>query len=1208
MARNKTLTILLGFGGSGGKTIASLMRFMAHDPAATAMACSSTAIILCDTDENDMEQAARAVRAVFSETGLSNPPSVHKFSLADDVDLFQDLVSERFARMNDAQLKVARQHWWFESTAGGESTRPFSASDMPENVNRGAAQCPLVSHFLAWDKLQAFERLLETVLEETLNRRDMENFSVDLFVVGSLAGGTGRGCWQVLSLKAREFFWKPQGGRRACRPIGFFFDSSVFADVMAQRPEQRVKLEVNNFTGLSELAMWLRSRVDIESSIAGGDAGKALERRFVLPHLADPCDENAHALDTDRYMPQSEEARAGRSPIHRAYLFTRQSRSVILTTSDHAFQIAAAAMYGRLAIAHARSTDANEPERACATATSILYVPISNIRQCVLFAAREKRVRQLLKSKSFDASRLNDASADVAKFFCLGSASDFSALAKNELDSSMPLSVLAHSIVGRTVISISDTQTREHSKREVLKKKIAAAKMRIRNERHADKVGSVFWSALHGSSESARSSGAFETKQIAADIIERIKIKHVATSMKFGIIPALDVIQQTLNFFQDQRASFAEMKAVFASTPSPTPATGDGDEWLKEHFGLFSRFKGATSSKFKRTLAGELGTAAFPGVLEVMITLVDEIVDRLTLWGNSLANVKAVYENTANSCQKSFADYQKRYFTVMPASGDEGRMGAQDAMRERLMSDSNSPVSKLIRPLYPIFEAKVFDTIVQELVEDEAATTAAQHGMSEFVTLEGLSSEPRSARSTHEFRNQIQEKLQSVIARQAIEFKELQRHFGLQKVLGDLADTWFAAWVERRGDAVFSTELDRQVVLITGISPSKMYAEHDARQRELGSAKSDLMAPRPESVLLSAALKLAASCDPFVQFEQSGDRRDRATVFLPDQANGDANKDLAARLSELGRERSDEFSHVKAGTIDSNFFMMVATSDLPKTRFAETGWDGWFSAPSDPQVRKWLEWAEAGVSAFKRDDGSVGLGYLSPTYIDIPHWSSRRWKPWVNPERQSIKMERRWYALAYALLGNESYTTDSKADWQTKYKEFVKKFNDLFGSTVGPNADHPEKLWHLPLLLEKKGDSRGPAFQRELFERKNGRLERIGLDIEEKWSGDISSMRKFVKWFESDGANPAIDAILKEQALFAELLKRDDEQLHVVTSKGHGDALQKWLKSYVSQWRDNIKGTSGGSEEDKTKQMEFLDRFEKFLDKTDLDQMKSFGA
>lgn len=1209
MPLDDTLTIILGFGGSGGKTIAKLMEFMAQDPQAAEIARKSTSVILCDTDEGELEEASEAVRKSFEGRGLVEPPPVYKFSLADGVDLFQDLVDRKISSMSPESQGVIRQHWWFEDQT--TQSKPFSAPTMPEKVSRGAGQCPLVSHFLAWDKIPAFERILDAIVEDAKNRRHMEHFSVDLFIVGSLAGGTGRGCWQSLSLKAREYFWADRGGRRACRPIGFFLDSSIFKDVSAQRPEQRIKLAVNSLTGLSELAMWLRSSVEIDSIIGGGNPELARERRVFLPSLIDPLDENANPVDTNRYMREEEIARVGRTPIHRAYIFTDRSSSTVLNTSEDAYHIVSASMFGRLAISHTRTTDANEPERAGASATSVLYVPISDLRLCVLNAARSRRVELLMNGSKFDSAKISDAERFLMGYIELESAPVFSALAQAQLDPTSPLSMLVHDIVAKTTNSICDKQTRERLKKDLLVRLVGDAKTKVKCLDHGITLIRVFGKSLIG-----REEGVLVGQDIhgigglADSLILKIREKHVEPALKHGVVPALQVIQKMLVVLTEGRKKLTDQQALSsaANVPSKEGTAGSMTSWIGQCYGIFG-FKAQIATLFKKKLASELAESAYPGVLKVMVELIDSVAEVLESWDASLQEVEKEYSKQRDEFKKQHNDKRAELFTVMP-SGQEGggSLKAQAILLDKLEGDVASPVSKLIRHVRPVYNREDFEKLVGGLVDNQIIAFSAQEEMVEFIRNEALATKVKTVRRGHEFRSSVRERLKTVVERQGIDFEQLRPHFGLQKVLKELVDLWFEVWKDRQGDQEFAGKLERQIEIITGLNPRKMFDSERRGGSQTPQNISEFYAPSSDQVLISAAIKLASSCDPFVEYLTTGDRRDRATVFLPDTDVTKLNQLLISGIVKTANDRKEEFAHLSSKTLPASYFMLVATSDLPRTNFVDQGWDGWFSAPSDPQITKWLEWAEEGTAAFKSKDGSVGLGYLSPQYINDPHFSARRWKPWVDPRRQSIKMHRKWLALSYALLGNMSYVKTSSADWYKKYMEFVDTFRKVFEETSGPNANHPTELWKFPLLLEAHNDGKGPVFQRPLFNKNRVEIRQNGLDIAKNCANDISSMRKFVAWFESDSANAAIESIIGEQVIFSEILKRDTGDLHNVTSKSHRDALQIWLKEYVRQWRVNIESLRGLSAEDKDKQTEFLLRFEAFLEQDGIehDLLKSF--
>lgn len=1238
---NQTVNILLAFGGSGGKTVAHLMKQMANDPQAARIASDRTYVVLCDTDDGDLEDSRNRIQKAFEESGLSSPPQLEIFRLAEGVDIFQELVSERMRGLSPESKSMIRQYWWFEPTRDGRGERPFSAPTMPENVNRGAAQCPLVSHFLAWDKLPDFERVLEKISAHCKNTLNLENFSVDLFVISSLAGGTGRGSWQALAFKAREYFWQDRNGRRACRPIGFFFDWTCFRSVAAQRPEQAVKLQVNSYTGLSELSMWLRSALPADGTIAMQDAGIAQEKAFWLPSLRAPADRSAAAVDTERYMPEDDEARQGRTPIHRAYVFTDTSRSMKVHTSDQAYELAAAAIYGRLSITETRSADSNEPERACATATSILFVPIARIRLAIQKSANVRRIEQLLHGVSrtdgeseggkpltrteggsvvpVDSGLQNSikaATKELDALLGIGSADTFSALAGNpQMNPLNPLSVLAFKVSARgeeAIVNRLNNGDRKDAILGELKRSVAGVGVTVPSA--VSSALADLTRRLSGSEagDAAAASKSKERERQRAAIVQKFVVKEVLRTLDQGIGPAQAMVAAL------QASVERSKKRIDQVIGAEDQSEAESDKDLLPYFGFFSGIKQSKRDDFRQAVRQRICRAAFPAVARELKSLADAILEDVARIGGILDSTVAVMNIERNRLASESTAMRKECFTEL--SNGLGRLSEQDRMLDSMKREREQPVSKMIRRLQPVYRAEEFDRIVDDLSNESNAARSAQADLRQFI--EGrLNSahEQRTARNEYEFRTSLEERLRVLLERQSVEFRSLREIYNLEAVLGDLGDAWFKTYKERRSDANWSTTFSREVEALTGYNLEQQFASVGDRATGRGASEDDLRPMTGDELLSRAALKLAAGCDPFIQYTSGGDRRDRATLIVPTSTVPDRSKRYRERIDHLSRE-SGSFAHVKAVASEDNYFTLVATADLPKVGFANDGWDGWFSEPSDPEVRKWLDWCEdpQGVAPFKTVNGSVGLGYVCPKYVRDAHLSVRRWKPWVKDDRNREQMHRKWVALAYALVGNTWYRTEVRSDWASRYQHFCEVFAKTFGGMPGgdvkaeaPNPDFPAELWTLPLLEEKEG-GRGPTFKRRCWTSTAQGLRLTGADPKE-FEDVTSSMRKFVNWFDGADSDRAVSAILAEQAIFANKLRKvrdTNDMVHSVTSVQHVEAIRKFLREYVAQWQAAIRDVKGLAAEEREKQVEFLDRFIKFFDSgmPDLNLLEPFDG
>jgi len=1208
---DNTVSVLLGFGGSGGKILKSLMENMAQDPIGAKLASERCHIVLVDTDEGDLERAQQSIREGFDRYGLDSPPPIETFRLAEGVDQFQDLVTARMLPSGDSEQQRAHRNdklkkfWWFRGNT------PFSAPNMPENVDKGAAQCPLVSHMLAWDKMEAFERVLAKIGDYTLNKRHLERYSIDLLIATGLAGGTGRGSWQLLSLKAREYFGQPKNGERACRPIGFFLDASCFEDIMLNRPEQSVKMHVNSLTGLSELSMWLRSAVPLHGRIAVGDEESCHEARFMLPNLAEPFDAASAAIDTERYMPQDKRTKHGRSPIHRAFIFTSRSSSVRLPTSDDVYRAVAASMYGRLCQKAVRSADANESERAGATATSILYVPIAGIRLCVLHEANRILLDKLRHGEKYahswnptaaeGLSRYNtpDFDQDLAvplnelrRFLHVESEDDWLGLVQT--DSTVLTDDPKEKIVG----AICNKRDQAVLGGNINRKQLAARLNGAIKSLTEKEVAEAVFRALAESCPRAEGAGTTESlkpEALAASARARLNQHLIVGAVRkaltsHGVRPAFELAQQLGNEadrIKRQLDTIIQAKEGLSATRT---TVGFSDADVKPYYNIFGSLSAAHRGKLRRAFRVRLGSAAMVYVLKGLGECAASAVQLAKSLELVLREADSALEREIRA-QVAARDRQKQYcFTMLPLGGDS-RTREEDRLLQHLEQNQDQPISKLIKQVNPFYDESVFHARVREVADSSKALDSARFDLSDDV-LKALNEASENRAFNRDLGERLRERLYTIIKRQQVPLERLEDCYGLRHVLGESMEQWFRIYGDRRGEVSFTQRLSRAVEHLSGVSLTQMY--DTLRAGAANHHDSDLRAPEAGEVLAKASLALAAGCDPLIQHSTAGsERRDRVTIVLPSLPRRVEDKDLEGRVNSLW-DKTGNFVHIQQ-VHGRNPFAVVAVSDLPKSGFADDGWDGWFETPSDPNVRAALDKCESpdGDSVWDLTHGSIGLGYLCPEFVRNPHFAKRRWAPW---SRQTDAMHQRWLALGYALIGNSFRGVRPKMDWARQYEEFCATFGHCFAQLgKGPDEIDHSKLWTLPLLRDEQGGG-GPRFTRVLFDN-SGRLRQNGLDLV-SMSGRVSaSNRQFMRWFRSEEANVVVRSILHEHSLFADLIegrRLTDESLHNHTSAAHSASLMTFLENYVETWLAEVGSGSLGSE-DKQEQTLFLREFLTFI-------------
>jgi hypothetical protein len=1300
-----TLYVLLGFGGTGGKTITQLAEIATHDPFAAELIRSRVHVVLCDTDVGDLCSRHNEILREFNSRVPGGAPPVETFALGAGSDVFQDLVQQRFqsakaSGTNGSGLRAFRDHWWHDSQG-----QPFSAYRMPMAINAGAAQCPMVSHFLAWDGLDRFERVLQDITDRAMNERGMENFMVELFLVSSLAGGTGRGCWQLLSLKAREFF----GARKqACRPTGFFVDASAFEDLMKNRPDQRIKLQVNALTGLSELSMWLKDP-------------QGPERKFILPDLSEPADEQVASINTEKFMPEVEVARKGRNPVHRAYVFTSRSDSVFLESPQGVYRACAASIYSKLSMKQARSADANSPARAVATATNILFVPLSDIQLVFRIAAKSERALRFLegeiqvdedsgkKSGKKEWARMAKVTKPIGQptqialtagtsversvnelFATIESFCQFPEDPNRLKSMRSELNGASYNGKGTSILG-SLIGHYEGSKKKVLDGVAANIKkgeqsLRVALATLCGEVASngdielVFWTSALKALNKDQAPQAFKG---AAEI----KTKFTSLKLKFenDFFNALVYEGLPISAGDDRRtSSLANLSGSGLETGSPAVLHHVADRLLtrlKELIesidraeAIFLEKRGKSKIvavdaiidmyKGKRRLISKIPilrnvfsplsrkdiqtiqsqvflehlSVAYPKILSEyrsMLNIIEgqlkRVKSRSEAMVESVLRMQEIQEATAKRERKSC-------FTLV---GDR-----EDVQRElkSLKEDSSIPVARIVRKLRPVFSPESFKLAVRQAIErdkkDGVVSDEALWLGKLAHRFEGEASLEKEVKGLHlfgkvlsrsvdisQFQQQIASGLEAILDGQTVDYGELEEEFAIAKVMEGFLAHWAEQYV-KTGNLSVKADISKAVDDVLGVNLSSIdKATKDAAFRDGITAGKGIPLPEAGDIVASTAIRMALKCDPLVQFGQSsGSRGDTVTVFLPklstdEKLNKDEIEQVANRIRLESRHLKDSLNHVSVDTDGGNPYMMVVSTDTPKGDFESRGWDGWESFHywrTDADIKRWLLMAEdtSGKSVFCHDDDSIGLGYLSPQYVRNPYFANRRWRPWVDGRLT----DRKWKALAYALIGNDLYR-NSKAVAQITEKPFWTSYQNFkkVVSNLSFNRNHPDEKISLPLLLEAPGGD-GPSFQRRLLAKdSSGELRLVGLDVGPAAgsSYQFRSIRSFIDWFYAAGStekegrqqtsDEVFDRVWEECLNLGELLRQPErlpdpevrEQVHAIRSPETRDAVNEFIREYIREWLEYTE-KNVSREDDRQQQVKFLKEFQSVLEKGDI--------
>jgi hypothetical protein len=363
--------LYVGMGGSGIKTLAEFVSLLTQHSEESKKSEVFMAYLLVDTDGGELDMYKKRIDDAYRH--IHREPIIRTVHLSADITDFASFVATKLQK--GGHHERLKEVWWYRSDRPDE---PFTALNLKDAPTKGAGQCPLVSTFLAWNQMRQIDATIDDLLNDLKNRsvqgENLQNWTLDVSLVSSLAGGTGRGCWHLVASKIRE---KLRDLNVRPKPVGFFFDSSVFAEDV-KREEQVMKLRVNSITGVSELVAWLRNEYERDTDLT--------PFRFQLPSLEHPGVPSSDLIDTAKLSSTVAGEQllgvSGRAPISAAYLIFGAGKQGTLGEASAYYRSVANALYARL-FGSTASKNINEAGHLNGLAAATISVSIAGIQEYV---------------------------------------------------------------------------------------------------------------------------------------------------------------------------------------------------------------------------------------------------------------------------------------------------------------------------------------------------------------------------------------------------------------------------------------------------------------------------------------------------------------------------------------------------------------------------------------------------------------------------------------------------------------------------------------------------------------------------------------------------------------------------------------------------------------------------------------------------------
>ena len=265
----KMTNIIVGCGGSGAKIAASMAELMGQDPSWRHEMDDNVYFMLLDTDRGDLEQYADKIKRAAPNIHVSDLLTTNGYSNVGEI--LDDLApGTRTGSPETDRKALARcaDRWWFidKNKSDFSSAGPFRAPEV-SRITTGAGQVPMVSYIATWAAMKStprsptsIESSIEHLCERISNRKVGISFGgesplgeFNIFFVGSLAGGTGRGALIPVAFKLKEVFYKKFG--RIPFISGYLIDQSCFERL--REDHERLPQMMNAMTGWSEVSTWI---------------------------------------------------------------------------------------------------------------------------------------------------------------------------------------------------------------------------------------------------------------------------------------------------------------------------------------------------------------------------------------------------------------------------------------------------------------------------------------------------------------------------------------------------------------------------------------------------------------------------------------------------------------------------------------------------------------------------------------------------------------------------------------------------------------------------------------------------------------------------------------------------------------------------------------------------------------------------------------
>lgn len=1058
MTKKKKMTsILVGCGGSGAKIATELANLMSQDPQWRYDMDENVFFMLVDTDQGDLNSYSDRLKASAPNVHVSSILSTAGFNTVEEIlaDFIPGLGKGDEDEQREAMSRFA-EHWWFKnpSATSWENSEPFRARSVAQ-IKTGAGQVPLVSHLAAWYAMRDGKRITKsiesTLLElcETIAaRRAIINHGDDdplstfnVFFLGSVAGGTGRGCIIPVAFKFKEVFFNRFNS--VPHISGYFLDESCFKSGRDRHEELPQKL--NAMTGWSELSSWLglfHSTETVES--------KDRNYGYSLPSMREPGDSSYDVLRSarqgrlgaDRISKDQDASRRAKARVpvdHVGVIGNTSSSGFEIKNPNIIYQMVATGLYCRLIRSEIEGKISNDGRTYFSIGSAIAQIPCHEIQEYYRDLARHDAAEQIKREPSgpevfteaesiIDWLDLSDPLPALLGDPDEGEAENSmerlvkSLFSKQRGEGALQLNQVNTALDDQNVGDVSVALD------EVLKEG------QLDDPGFVSRIGDAFVKQFL-SDKGIEGTDNIET--IAEAVIERlIGTDEESVLTKTGSVTVVSAVVKRLekkmaelaestfsakaieDWFSNPEAQFRqpnvhEVLERIKGKEGPLGLTGKyfSDQEISE---MMTEARRALQVIYARALGKWLTSTgsgkADMGLMKCLMPKLNQIKTNASMVGKCAD--RCLSESTLT--RKQLRERADKLFST------------DELVHSLAMSDPNSTdyyVRRNIRPPQPLQEEL-------KLVNSKALDTARAALMGDRLDGESADDYPT-------LRNDLRDDFNTsrYLLKTQSEGEEIIQAFELAPVLRDLAKRW-RPYLKKENDRSRDEfeETAQKFYNFFGIRPkvvgNEVSLSGDGKLESIGGE---------DALLLGMASAMARSCRPFWKTADTASTEPRLTVQIPiepaaekisewgNEIQGQANiQGGSGKAVEVIANRQNSY----AGGQHNPFVLIVYMSEGASSLDRLESLNSW---ELDSTIQRALRRAEdlkkppmPFATADEMWDGYRGSGFADPCYIFNSTLRKHRWRPWVSledQEQEAVDIEGLDLAVMYACLGPEWFLT-----------------------------------------------------------------------------------------------------------------------------------------------------------------------------------------